>query len=98
MRVAKSGIPATPSANPRRGKNGLELGERRLHQGMHGADVRVLQRMLRAAGFRISTDGSFGPQTGRAVRRFQRAHGLSASGVVDSATAHALQVAMAGGA
>jgi zinc D-Ala-D-Ala carboxypeptidase len=61
---------------------------RTLQQGASGSDVTELQ--IRVAGYaadspsqtRVSIDGSFGPGTAAAVRRFQSAYGLSADGVV----------------
>jgi hypothetical protein len=48
------------------------------------------QEHLYTAGYRISIDGGFGGQTRRAVQQFQRAHGLSATGNVDTTTWRAL--------
>lgn len=53
-----------------------------------GASVRALQ-----IGLRVSpADGVFGPATSRAVKSFQREHGLTADGVVGPATWKALGV------
>jgi peptidoglycan hydrolase-like protein with peptidoglycan-binding domain len=52
-----------------------------------GPSVRVLQRRLH-----VAADGVYGPGTARAVKRFQRAHGLTADGVVGPATWHALGI------
>ncbi|MGZ6674446.1 MAG: peptidoglycan-binding domain-containing protein [Solirubrobacteraceae bacterium] len=52
-----------------------------------GASVRLLQARLG-----VAADGVFGPGTARAVRSFQRAHGLTADGVVGPATWSALGV------
>jgi peptidoglycan hydrolase-like protein with peptidoglycan-binding domain len=52
-----------------------------------GASVRLLQRRLG-----LAPDGVFGPQTARAVRRFQRAHSLTADGIAGPATWIALGV------
>lgn len=54
------------------------------------ADTIVLQRRLRRAGFDVALDGRFGARSERAVRRFQRSHGLLVDGIVGRQTAAAL--------
>jgi hypothetical protein len=44
------------------------------------------QEHLVSAGQTLAIDGAFGPQTQAAVLRFQVAHGLPATGVIDAAT------------
>lgn len=63
-----------------------------LQQGAQGPDVSALQQALIDAGVPVSggADGVFGPATRSAVTSFQNDRGLSATGVVDSATAEAL--------
>jgi peptidoglycan hydrolase-like protein with peptidoglycan-binding domain len=72
----------------------LPLGERALRPGASGSDVRALQKALDTAGFPVKADGRFGPATVRAVKLFQRAAKLTASGVVGRKTFGALQIAM----
>jgi hypothetical protein len=70
------------------------LGGRTLREGMSGHDVRVLQSYLTRAGFRTSTDGSFGPGTLRSVKRFERKNNLRVNGLVTSAFVRALLAAV----
>ena len=76
------------SPMPRRRSSGI-VG---LQQGSRGDAVRSLQQALVAAGVNVSggVDGIFGMGTAAAVKQFQSAKGLSATGVVDEATAAAL--------
>ncbi|MBN2358939.1 MAG: peptidoglycan-binding protein [Deltaproteobacteria bacterium] len=63
-----------------------------LSRGDRGADVRALQRALQDAGvYGGKVDGVFDQATEQAVRRFQRARGLSADGVVGPKTLASLK-------
>jgi peptidoglycan hydrolase-like protein with peptidoglycan-binding domain len=83
------------SGTPRTASPAGSLGSRALKRGMTGTAVRTLQRWLGLAGFSLAVDGRFGPATQRAVRSFQRAHRLKATGIVDRGTARALTAAAA---
>src|SRR5690348_11449214 len=48
--------------------------------------VRSLQYLLNARGAKLTVDGAFGPKTKAAVVAFQRAHHLTADGVVGAKT------------
>jgi murein DD-endopeptidase MepM/ murein hydrolase activator NlpD len=71
------------------------IGARHLKRGSHGRLVRMLQQLLREAGYRVRTHGRFDAATERSVRRFQRLHQLSGGGIVDEPTATALASAAA---
>ncbi|MGA0970360.1 MAG: peptidoglycan-binding domain-containing protein, partial [Ilumatobacteraceae bacterium] len=60
-----------------------------LAEGARGEAVQVLQEALIAVGItpRGGADGIFGPGTASALREWQSASGLEASGVVDATTA-----------
>src|SRR2546421_6452798 len=73
-------------------RGGPSLGSRSMHHGERGWDVAALQFLLKKHGFSPgSIDGGFGSGTDAAVRRFQRARGLTVDGIVGSATLGALQ-------
>lgn len=57
-----------------------------LRRGMHGPDVRRLQKKLIEKGADIVADGAFGPATDKAVRKFQRDNGLGVDGIVGRMT------------
>jgi N-acetyl-anhydromuramyl-L-alanine amidase AmpD len=61
-----------------------------LRMGAAGPAVKMLQQALRAKGYRLAVDGSFGPLTRTAVLAFQRRGRLAADGVVGPMTWHAL--------
>jgi hypothetical protein len=81
--------PATRRAMGRLG--GPLYGKRVLRRGHVGWDVAVLQFLLAGRGAPTGiVDGYFGPETARALRRFQRRAGLSADAVAGAATRRAL--------
>jgi peptidoglycan hydrolase-like protein with peptidoglycan-binding domain len=58
-----------------------------LKEGYRGAPVKALQKRLDQLGYANgANDGVFGNQTERAVKKFQRDHGLPADGVVGPKT------------
>ena len=62
-----------------------------LREGNSGNDVKAVQRIVKA-----KVDGEFGPATERAVKVYQKAHGLTADGVVGPATARRMGFTWAG--
>ena len=68
------------------------LGTRTMRVGQRGWDVAAIQFLLSSRGYGPGGfDGGFGPDTARAVRRFQSAAGLSADGVAGPSTLGALR-------
>ena len=60
-----------------------------LKQGSKGESVKALQRMLHAMGYNLGArpvDGSFGPQTLTAVKKYQAEKKLTADGIVGAKT------------
>lgn len=57
-----------------------------LRQGSTGSAVKALQVELRAAGYALTVDGSFGTRTKAAVVAYQSAQRLTADGVVGAKT------------
>ena len=74
---------ATRPAAGLRGMLPVQLGER-------SNAVAAVQRRLAANRICVAVDGEFGPRTRRALMAFQRAHGLTADGVVGKHTWGAL--------
>ena len=75
----------------------MNLQGRDLKLDLHGDDVALLHRELASIGLTI-TDAElramlFGQTTQEAILRFQKEHGLISTGIVDAATAHAINVA-----
>ena len=54
--------------------------------GDSGKGVEQIQTALKSAGYKVTVDGAFGPQTDTAVRAFQKKNGLSVDGVVGPKT------------
>lgn len=67
------------------------FGHRTLRKGMHGSDVRTLQRYLTRVGHDTDVDGEFGRGTGRSVKAFERDEGRRANGVVSRSDARLLK-------
>ena len=65
--------------------------------GSTGATVKTIQTKLKRWGYYTgSVDGIYGAKTKAAVQYFQRKNGLTADGIVGSATAKAMGVSLAG--
>ena len=69
----------------------------RLQIGDQGEKVEEFQRMLAALGFAVGGfDGDFGPATQRAVTAFQQQAGLPVTGIINQATALAMDETLDG--
>ena len=66
------------------------FGRRTLRRGALGWDVAVTQFLLGQRGIALAVNGYLGAHTERALRRFQRAHGLSVDGIAGPRTLAAL--------
>lgn len=83
---------AGQAGEARQAEPGYAGPDRQLRYGMRGGDVRALQRRLAALRYYPgAANGQFGPNTLEAVWAFQEVQGLRVNGVVDPATARALQ-------
>ncbi len=80
-------VPVAPAAAAKK-----VFGNRPLHQGMRGRDVRVLQDYLTRAGFKTSVDGQFGRGTARKVRAWETQEERKVDGRVSRPDARALRV------
>ena len=88
--VATGSTAASASATGSSASNAPASSSGGLHRGSEGSSVRALQARLARFGYVVEHDGVFGHLTERAVEHFQRANGLTPSGVVDTATARDL--------
>ena len=67
------------------------FGDRTLHAGQRGHDVRVLQSWLTRLGHPTAVDGVFGRGTRRSVRGYERAQELRVDGRVSRRQAHGMR-------
>jgi murein DD-endopeptidase MepM/ murein hydrolase activator NlpD len=73
------------------------LGRRALRRGSRGPEVKTLQLVLTALGYRAKPTAFFGQGTEYQVKRFQSAWRIDVIGVVGPATGSALRSALQGG-
>lgn len=82
--------PATEPMNPEWAR--VLAGGLLVRRGDQGEHVSMIQKALTAAGYAVEAIGTFGPQTEKQVKAFQRANRLDDDGVVGQRTARALKV------
>ena len=80
--VCAGALAAGLSVSPPSAEARSRLGDRLLHVGSHGRDVRVLQRSLTRLGHRTDVDGWFGRATRSSVREYERAEAIRRDGRV----------------
>jgi cell wall-associated NlpC family hydrolase len=71
------------------------MGDRILQRGMQGHDVRVLQDYLGILGYHSPITGYFGSRTKLNLEAFQRAHHLTANGILIYSVSQKLRSAVA---
>ncbi len=76
----------------------IDLPNRTLKYGERSGDVKEVQRALNKLGYKLSVDGSYGPNTRRAVLSFQRKYSsLSNDGIYGPSTRAVILKALKGG-
>jgi hypothetical protein len=90
--LGKPSKPSNPSkpSKPSTEKNRLGDKMPTLKRGSKGTDVRRLQGLLTANGYKTNMDGIFGPQTEKKVRAFQAKHAKPVDSIVGKLTWNAL--------
>lgn len=63
-------------------------------RGDKGAEVTEIQTILKGYGYSVVVDGTYGPQTEKAVRSWQKSNGLTVDGIVGPATLGSLRGAV----
>ncbi len=84
---------AAPSSNMSTGKS-MPAKKMGMHHGMHhgSQNVSAVQDALNKEGANLKVDGKYGPKTRAAIKSYQQAHGLKATGHLDKATRDALKL------
>ena len=65
-------------------------------RGDTGPEVTEIQTILKSFGYTIAVDGTFGPNTERAVRSWQKSNGLEVDGIAGPITMKTLRGAVRG--
>jgi peptidoglycan hydrolase-like protein with peptidoglycan-binding domain len=84
-------LTATPSLAQQKPATGQHMAKRHMaHKAASDPEVMSAQDALNKQGAGLTADGKMGPKTRAAVKSFQQAHGLKATGKLDQATKTAL--------
>lgn len=84
-------LTATPSFAQQQPATGQHMAKRHMaHKAASDPAVMSAQDALNKQGASLTADGKMGPKTRAAVKSFQQAHGLKATGRLDKATKTAL--------
>ena len=88
--TTQSGQAATPTTNTDQAAEAQKPSLRKQHMAMSRKHVEAVQAALANSGQTVAIDGVWGPKTTEALKHFQKAHGLKATGHLDHATRDAL--------
>lgn len=86
----QTGQAATPDTNKQSAQSQQSQQPAKKHMAMSRHHIEVIQAALANSGQTVEVDGIWGKKTTDALKDFQRAHGLKATGYLDSKTRHAL--------
>ena len=81
--TAKSTVSATPNPGKVSFSRTLSYNSKSV---MTGSDVKYMQTCLKAAGYSLTVNGKFDSATSAAVKKFQKANGLTADGKIGKKT------------
>lgn len=77
---------AKAAVNANREEKTVTIELKQLRKGSKGNQVKTLQRLLKSYGYGGSVDGDFGTMTEERVKKYQKAKGLTADGIVGQKT------------
>ncbi len=90
---SNTGKPCPVLENPKNNSAVSTLFKRELTVGSKGEDVKALQKVLKDSGFLSGkVDGSYGPITKNAVKKYQKENSISVTGKVDLDTIEKIKI------
>ena len=84
-----------PAATMQHGMKNASKSQAALPSSDHTMSARKVEEIqvgLQRAGYKVASDGIWGPSTAHALRSFQKDHGLKATGRYNQATAQQLEI------